>query len=65
MSLTKFITAVTTRTYDTDQVRQSICEVRDDPDSVTDEDIIALIDEWALGDLGRGYVLLDEDGEEL
>lgn len=65
MSLPEFITAIKTMTYDTAQVRQSICDVGDDPDSVTDEEILALIDEWAYDDLGRGYILLDEEGEEL
>ncbi len=63
--LPQYITAIKTTTYDTAQVRQFICDVGDDPDSVTDEEILAMIDEWAYDDLGRGYILLDEEGEEL
>jgi hypothetical protein len=32
---------------------------------VSDEDIMALIDEWAYGDLGGDYRLVTENGDEL
>lgn len=65
MPLPEFITAINTMTYDTAQVRASLIDVGDEPTEVADEVILALIDEWAYDDLGRGYILLDEDGNEL
>ena len=65
MSLPEYITAMRTVTYDTTLVRESLSEFYDSPADIKDEDIIAMIDEWAYDDLGDGYRLLDEDGEEL
>lgn len=65
MSLPSIITAVKALAYDTQQVRESLCDFHDNPSDVTDEEILALIDEWAYDDLGRGYTLVDENGEEL
>ena len=61
----EFITAIKTVTYDTALVREGLADFYDDPSEIKDEDIIAMIDEWAYDDLGRGYILLDEEGEEL
>ena len=65
MSLPNYITAIRTVTYDTTLVRESLSDWYDDPADIKDEDILALIDEWAYDDLGDGFRLLDEDGEEL
>ena len=65
MSLPNYITAIRTVTYDTTLVRESLSEFYDSPADIKDEDIVAMIDEWAYDDLGDGYRLLDEDGEEL
>ena len=65
MPLPNYITAIRTITYDTTLVRESLSEFYDSPDDIKDEDILALIDEWAYDDLGDGFRLLDEDGEEL
>lgn len=65
MPLPNYITAIRTVTYDTTLVRESLSDWYDDPADIKDEDILALIDEWAYDDLGDGYRLLDEDGEEL
>ena len=65
MPLPNYITAIRTVTYDTTLVRESLSEFYDSPDDIKDEDILALIDEWAYDDLGDGFRLLDEDGEEL
>ena len=65
MSLPEYITAIRTITYDTTLVRESLSEFYDSPADIKDEDILAMIDEWAYDDLGDGYRLLDEEGEEL
>lgn len=65
MSLPEYITAMRTVTYDTTLVRESLSEFYDSPADIKDEDILAMIDEWAYDDLGDGYRLLDEEGEEL
>ena len=65
MPLPNYITAIRTVTYDTTLVRESLSDWYDDPADIKDEDILALIDEWAYDDLGDGFRLLDEDGEEL
>lgn len=65
MSLPEYITAMRTVTYDTTLVRESLSEFYDSPADIKDEDILAMIDEWAYDDLGDGYSLLDEEGEEL
>ena len=65
MSLPEYITAIRTITYDTTLVRESLSEFYDSPADIKDEDIVAMIDEWAYDDLGDGYRLLDEEGEEL
>ena len=65
MPLPNYITAIRTVTYDTTLVRESLSEFYDSPADIKDEDILAMIDEWAYDDLGDGYRLLDEDGEEL
>ncbi len=65
MPLPEYITAIRTVTYDTTLVRESLSEFYDSPSDIKDEDILAMIDEWAYDDLGDGYRLLDEEGEEL
>lgn len=65
MPLPEYITAIRTVTYDTTLVRESLSEFYDSPADIKDEDILAMIDEWAYDDLGDGYRLLDEEGEEL
>ena len=65
MPLPSIITAVKTMAYDTQEIRESLESFSDDPSSISDEDIIQTIDDWASEDLGYGYVLVDEDGEEL
>ena len=65
MSLPNYVTAIRTITYDTTLVRESLSEFYDSPADIKDEDILAMIDEWAYDDLGDGYRLLDEDGEDL
>lgn len=65
MSLPEYITAIRTVTYDTALVREGLADFYDDPADIKDEDIVAMIDEWAYDDLGDGYRLLDEEGEEL
>ena len=64
MSLPNYITAIRTITYDTEQIRESLAEMVDDPDSISDDDIIGLIQDWADEDLNGDYRLLDEDGNE-
>ena len=65
MPLPNYVTAIRTITYDVEMIRESLLEFYDDPADIKDEDIVAMIDEWAYDDLGDGYRLLDEDGEEL
>lgn len=63
--LPNYITAIRTVTYDTTLVRESLQDFYDDPADIRDEEILALIDEWAYDDLGDGFRLIDEEGEEL
>jgi len=65
MPLPNYITAIRTITYDTEQIRESLAEMVEDPDSISDDDIIGLIQDWADEDLNGDYRLLDEDGNEL
>lgn len=65
MPIPNYVTAIRTVTYDVEMIRESLSEFYDSPSDIKDEDIIAMIDEWAYDDLGDGFRLLDEDGEEL
>lgn len=65
MSLPNYITAIRTVTYDTQQIRESLQDFYDDPADIRDEEILQMVEDWAYEDLGDGYRLLDEDGEEL
>ena len=63
MSLPEYITAIRSIAYNTKEIRESLQYYDDAP--VSDEDIVALIDEWAYEDLGGEYRLVTEDGDEL
>ena len=63
MSLPEYITAIRSIAYNTQEIRESLQYYDDAP--VSDEDIMALIDEWAYEDLGGEYRLVTEDGDEL
>jgi len=65
MSLPNYITAIRTVTYDTQQIRESLQDFYDDPADIRDEEILQMVEDWAYEDLGDGYRLLDEDGNEL
>ena len=65
MSLPSIITAIKTMAYDTQEIRESLADFYDDPADIKDEEIMAMIEDWAYEDLGRGYVLVDEYGDEL
>ena len=65
MSLPNYITAIRAVTYDTQQIRESLQDFYDDPADIRDEEILQMVEDWAYEDLGSGYRLLDEDGEEL
>lgn len=63
MSLPEYITAIRSIAYNTKEIRESL-QIHDNA-LVSDEDIMALIDEWAYEDLGGDYRLVTENGEEL
>ena len=63
MPLPEYITAIRSIAYNTKEIRESLQIYDDSPAS--DEDIMALIDEWAYEDLGGEYRLVTEDGDEL
>ena len=63
MPLPEYITAIRSIAYNTKEIRESLEFYDDSP--VSDEDIMALIDEWAYEDLGGEYRLVTEDGDEL
>ena len=65
MPLPNYITAIRTVTYDTQQIRESLQDFYDDPADIRDEEILQMVEDWAYEDLGSGYRLLDEDGDEL
>lgn len=62
--LPEYITAIKTVTYDTEQIRDNWEGMNDG--TITDEEILDLIQEWAYDDLGDGFRLVDpETMEEL
>ena len=62
--LPEYITAIKTVTYDTEQIRDNWEGMNDG--TITDEEILDLIQEWAYDDLGHGFRLVDpETMEEL
>jgi hypothetical protein len=63
MSLPEYITAIRSIAYNTKEIRESLQIYDNAP--VSDEDITALIDEWAYEDLGGDYRLVTENGDEL
>ena len=63
--LPEFVNMIATVTYDVEAVKAALIAMNPDLD-ITDEDVIATIEEWAERDsLGLEYVLLDQDGREL
>ena len=63
MSLPEYITAIRSIAYNTKEIRESL-QIHDNA-PVSDEDMMALIDEWAYEDLGEDYRLVTENGDEL
>lgn len=65
MPLPEYITAIRTITYNTQEIRESLHDFYDDPADIRDEEILQMVEDWAYEDLGDGYRLLDEQGDEL
>ena len=62
--LPEYITAIKTLTYDTQQIRDGWEGI--DGGTITDGEILDLIQEWAYDNLGDGFRLVDpETMEEL
>lgn len=64
MALPERINAIKTVTYIPAEVKESLILMNPDME-ITDEEVIDLIAEWAYEDIGGGFILQDENGNEL
>jgi len=65
MSLPERVNAMRVVTYDPQEVKDSLIEMNFGGD-FSDQEVLDLIAEWAVEDLGTtDFILQDQDGEEL